>query len=297
MGATFAIGFIFAGGIWQWSDGRTIAMIVVLGVITALYAIQLCFCVFTTPECRSFLGHLLRSRTQVLFYITTTCANTCMFFTAFYIPIYFQFTRNDTSLMAAVRLLPYLLFTITFNLASGWTLPKIKYYMPMCLVSGILMTVAGALFAAYLSPSTRVAQIYGFSILMGVRTGITMQLGHSVGSLKMKPTDILSAINLQNVAQIGAIVICLVIASQAFQSNAVDNLSQVLDGQGFSQADIHGAVAGVQSTLFEKLNGDLQTVAIVTITSAMARAFVIPLVAGAVGTISSLLMSRERLFG
>ncbi|KAJ5126196.1 hypothetical protein N7526_008373 [Penicillium atrosanguineum] len=242
MGATFAIGFIFAGGIWQWSDGRTIAMIVVLGVITALYAIQLCFC--------------------VLFYITTTCANTCMFFTAFYIPIYFQFTQNDTSPMAAVRLLPYLLFTITFDLASGWTLPKIKYYMPLCL--------------------TRVAQIYGFSILMGVRTGITMQLG---------------AINLQNVAQIGAIVICLVIASQAFQSNAVDNLSQVLDGQGFSQADIHGAVAGVQSTLFEKLNGDLQTVAIVAITSAMARAFVIPLVAGAVGSISSLLMSRERLFG
>ncbi|KAJ6018014.1 hypothetical protein N7451_001393 [Penicillium sp. IBT 35674x] len=282
MWATFAIGFIFAGGIWQWSDGRTIAMIVVWGVITALYTIQQCFCVFTTPECRSFPGHLLRSRTQILFYITTTCANTCMFFTTFYIPIYFQFTRNDTSLMAAPL--------------AGRS-PKIKYYMPMCLVSGILMTVAGALFVAYLSPSTPVAQIYGFSILMGVGTGITMQLGYSVGSLKVKPTDILSAINLQNVAQIGATVICLVIASQAFQSNAVNNLNRVLDGQGFSQADIHGAVAGAQSTLFEKLDGDLRTVAIGAITSAMARAFVIPLVAGAVGTISSLLMSRERLFG
>ncbi|KAJ5892903.1 hypothetical protein N7504_009594 [Penicillium tannophilum] len=297
MWVTFAIGFIFAGGIWQWSDGRTIAMIVVWGVITALYAIQQFFCVFTTPECRSFPAHLLRSRTQILFYITTTCVNTCMFFTTFYIPIYFQFTRNDTSLMAAVRLLPYLLFTITFNLASGWALPKIKYYMPMCLVSGILMTVAGALFVAYLSPSTPVAQIYGFSILMGVGTGITMQLGYSVGSLKVKPTDTLSAINLQNVAQIGATVVCLVIASQAFHSNAVNNLNQVLEGQGFSQADIHGAVAGAQSTLFEKLDGDLRTVAIGAITSAMARAFVIPLVAGAVSTISSLLMSRERLFG
>ncbi|KAJ5565180.1 hypothetical protein N7513_001422 [Penicillium frequentans] len=297
MWTTFAIGFIFAGGIWQWSDGRTIAMIVVWGVITALYTIQQCFCVFTTPECRSFPGHLLRSRTQILFYITTTCANTCMFFTTFYIPIYFQFTRNDTSLMAAVRLLPYLLFTITFNLASGWALPKIKYYMPMCLVSGIFMTVAGALFVAYLSPSTPIAQIYGFSILMGVGTGITMQLGYSVGSLKVNPTDILSAINLQNVAQIGATIICLVIASQAFQSNAVNNLNRVLEGQGFSQADIHGAVAGAQSTLFEKLSGDLRTVAIGAITSAMARAFVIPLVAGAVSTISSLLMSRERLFG
>lgn len=296
MWVTFAMGFIFAGGVWQWSDGRTIAMVVVWGILLALYAIQQGFCIFTTLECRSFPAHLLKSRTQVLFYITTTCANTCMFFTTFYIPIYFQFTRNDSSLMAAVRLLPYLLFTITFNLASGWVLPKIKYYMPMCLVSGMLMTVAGALFVAYLSPWTPATQIYGFSILMGVGTGITMQLGYSVGSLKVKSTDMLSAINLQNVAQIGATVICLVIASQAFQSNAVNNLTHVLDGQGFSQADIHGAVAGAQSTLFETLDGDLRSAAIQAITSAMARAFIIPLVAGAVGIISSLLMSRERLF-
>ena len=297
MWATFAMGFIFAGGLWQWNSGQTIAMIVVWGVLLGLYALQQIFCIFTTPENRSFPDHLLRSRTQVLFYITTTCANTCMFFTTYYTPIYFQFTRNDTSLMAAVRLLPYLLFTITFNLASGWALPKIKYYMPMCLVSGILMTLAGALFVAYLSPSTPAGQIYGFSILMGVGTGITMQLGYSVSSLKVKPSDILSAINLQNVAQIGATVICLVIASQAFQSNAVNNLNHVLSGQGFSQTDIHNAVSGTQSTLFQKLNGDLRTAAIGAITSAIARAFIIPLVAGAVGLISSLLMSRERLFG
>jgi MFS family permease len=297
MWATFAIGFLFAGGIWKWGDRRTIAMIVVWAVLLALYAIQQGFCIFTTPERRSFPGHLLRSRTQVLFYITTTCANTCMFFTTFYIPIYFQFTRNDTSLMAAVRLLPYLLFTITFNLASGWALPKIKYYMPICLISGILMTVAGALFVVYLSSSTPAAQIYGFSILMGVGTGMTMQLGYSVGSLKVKPSDILSAINLQNVAQIGATVICLVIASQAFQSNAVRNLNHVLNGQGFSQAEIHNAVAGAQSTLFEKLNGGLRTEAIDAITSAMARAFIVPLVAGVVSVITSVMMSRERLFG
>lgn len=113
-----------------------------------------------------------------------------------------------------------------------------------------------------------------------------MQLGYSVSSLKVKPTDILSAT-----------VICLVIASQAFQSNAVNNLNHVLSGQGFSQAEIHSAVSGTQSTLLEKLDGGTRTAAIGAITSAMARAFIIPLVAGAVGFISSLLMSRERLFG
>ena len=174
-----------------------------------------------------------------------------MFFTTYYTPIYFQFTQNNTSLMAAVQLLPYLLLTITFNLASGWALPKIKYYMPMCLVSGILMTVAGALFVAYLSLSTPTRHIYGFSILMGTGTRITMQLGYSVSSLKIQPTDILGAINLQNVAQISTMVICLVIASQAFQSSTVNNLNHALAGRGFSLADIHSTVLGTQSVVQE----------------------------------------------
>ena len=46
---------------------------------------------------------------------------------------------------------------------------------------------------------------------------------------------------------------------------------------------------------FKKLDGDLQAAADGAITNTMARAFVIPLVAGAVGLASSL-MSRERLF-
>lgn len=296
MWVTFAMGFISAGGAWRWSDGRTIALIVIFVVLLALYALQQYFCILTTAATRSFPGHLLQSKTQVQMYITTTCANTGMFFTTYYIPIYFQFTQNDSSLMAAVRLLPYLLITITCNLVAGWALPKVKYYMPICLFSGIFMTLAGSLFLAYLHPSTPTAQIYGFSVLMAVGTGITMQLGYAVASLKVAPADILSAINLQNVAQIGATVICLVVASQAFQSNAVANMTRALAGEGFSQEEIRNAVAGAQSQLFESLSSDLRDSAIRAITDAMQRAFIIPLVAGIVGLINSLFMSRERLF-
>ncbi|KAL2172742.1 hypothetical protein VTG60DRAFT_2561 [Thermothelomyces hinnuleus] len=188
-----------------------------------------------------FPGHLLRSRTQVLLYVTTSAANAVMFVTIFYIPVYFQFTQNDDSLMAAVRLLPYLILLITVNLATGWVLPK-----------------------------------ESFSILMGIGTGITMQLGYAVASLKVpRPVDIFGAINMQNIAQIGSTVIFLVIAGQVFQSTAVHNLNIVLAGQSFSQEQIKDMVAGTQSE---------------------RPSFVIPLVAGIVSTISALLMKRERLF-
>lgn len=296
MWVAFAMGFISAGGIWDWNDGRTIALIVVFVVLLVLYTLQQYFCILTTPATRSFPGHLLRSRTQIQMYITTTCANTGMFFTTFYIPIYFQFTQNDSSLMAAVRLLPYLLVTITCNLVAGWALPKIKYYMPICLFSGVMMTLAGALFLVYLQPSTPIAHVYGFSVLMAVGTGITMQLGYAVASLKVPAADILSAINLQNVAQIGATVICLVVASQAFQSNAVNNMAHALVGQGFSEEEISSAVAGAQSHLFVSLGDDLRDSAVHAITDAMQRAFIIPLVAGIVGIVNSVFMNRERLF-
>jgi MFS family permease len=296
MWVAFAMGFISAGGIWDWSDGRTVAVIVVFAVLIISYALQQYFFIMTTPATRSFPGHLLRSRTQVQMFITTICANTGMFFTTFYIPIYFQFTHNDTSLMAAVRLLPYLLITITSNLLAGWALPKVKYYMPICLLSGVMMTLSGALFLVYLHPSAPTAQIYGFSVLMAVGTGITMQLGYAVASLKAGPEDMLSAVNLQNVAQIGATVICLVIASQAFQSNAVRNMSTVLANQGLSNAEIRNAVAGTQSQLFESLSPENRVAAVRAITDAMQLSFVIPLVAGIVGVINALLMSKEKLF-
>ncbi|KAL4977903.1 major facilitator superfamily domain-containing protein [Aspergillus desertorum] len=297
MWVAFAMAFISAGGIWAWNEGRTISLIAVFAVLLIFYAAQQYFCILTTHETRSFPGHLYKSRTQVLLYIITTCANTAMFFTTFYIPIYFQFSQNDTSLMAAIHLLPYLLVTIIVNLATGWALSKAKYYMPFCLVSGILLTLASALFFAYLSPSTPTAQVYGFSILMAVGTGLTMQLGYSVASIKVAPSDVFSAINLQNIAQIGSTLVCLVIASQVFQTSAVQNLNDVLDGQGFSQSEIRNAVSGAQSTLFGSLDGDLRAKAIGAITGAIQRAFIIPLVAGAGGVVSSLLMSRERLFG
>lgn len=297
MWAFFAMAFIFAGGTWAWSDGRSIAFVVLFAVLFVGYALQQYFCLFTTPDTRCFPGHLLRSRTQVLLYITTSCANAAMFFTTFYIPVYFQFTQNDDSLMAAVRLLPYLLVLISVNLATGWALPKVKYYMPVCLVSGILITLASSLLFAFLSPSTPTAHIYGFSILMGVGSGITMQLGYPVASLKVsRPVDIFGAINMQNMAQIGATVICLVIGGQAFQSTAVKNLNKVLAGQGFTEAQIRDMVAGAQSSLYTSLSDDLRAPVMQAIISAMRNAFIIPLVAGILSIISACLMHRERLF-
>jgi MFS family permease len=293
----FTVGFSFAGSVWQWNEGRTIAIIVVWGVVWILFALQQYFAILTTKENRAFPVHLLMSRTQLALYVQTAAVSAGLFVVVYFIPIYFQFVHNDSAIQAAVRLLPYIIILVTVNVFAGFMLSKIRYYMPVYLIAGILVTIGGTLLQHYLDPSTPEANIYGFTVLSAFGTGLTIQLGYAVATLTVKPQDIVNAINLQNVSQIGSTVIGLVIGGLVFQTYAVRNLNDVLAGHGYSAAEIAGAVAGTQSALFGELTGELRDMAIQAIVSAMQKSFILVIVSGATMIVTSLVMKRERLFG
>jgi MFS family permease len=295
--ALFTVSFTMAGGQWAWSDGRTITLIVVFGVVLAAYAVQQTFSVFTTEQARSFPVQLLRSRTQLLLAFATPANSAALFVVVYFIPIYFQFTHDDSALMAAVRLLPFIAVMVACNVMTGQFLPRIRYYMPIYVVSGVLITLGSALLVAYFDPDTPQAHIYGFTVLIGIGAGLTVQIGYAVATLKAGPEDVGDAISLQNVLQIGASVISLVVAGQVFQSYAVRLLGQALDGQGFTPEEIRGAVAGVRSAVFQRLEGELRNKAVLAITEAMKRSLILSVVGGAVVTVSGLLMKVERILG
>ncbi|KAL1898451.1 hypothetical protein Sste5346_003354 [Sporothrix stenoceras] len=302
---TFGLALVSAGGLWAWRDGRTIATLAVFGVLFAAYAVQQYYCWFTTPETRSFPAHLLSfdkkhrrvSTTQLLLYIATSACIATLYVPAYYIPVYFQFVQNDTALMAAVRLLPFILVTVFVNLASGYLLAKVKYYKLFYLLSGLALTLSGALLFVYLKPTTPVRTIYGLSILSGFGTGLSLQIGYAVATLIVDPADIGNAINLQNVSQVGSTMISLVVAGQIFQGTAVRNLKDVLAGLNFSDSDIKSAVAGAQSTLFASLEGGIREQAVDAITSAIQSAFSLVIVSGAILLVVGAVMRREKLFG
>ncbi|CAK7200447.1 hypothetical protein SEUCBS139899_003142 [Sporothrix eucalyptigena] len=304
---TFGLALVSAGGLWPWRDARTIATLAVFGVLFVLYAIQQYYCLWTSPENRSFPAHLLsfsdatkttrRSFTQLLLYIATSAVIATLYVPAYYIPVYFQFVQNDTALMAAVRLLPFILVTVFVNLASGYLLAKVKYYKLFYLLSGTLLTLSGALLYVYLKPTTPVRTIYGLLVINGIGTGLSLQIGYAVATLIIDVRDTGNAISLQNVSQVGSTMISLVVAGQIFQGTAVRNLQEVLAGRGYSVADIQSAVAGAQSTLFASLEGSLREKAVDAITSAIQSAFTLVIVSGAILLIVGAVMKREKLFG
>jgi MFS family permease len=293
----FTVSFTVAGATWAWSDGRTIAVLTVFGVVVLATVLQQYFTVFTSLQTRAFPGHLLKSRTQILIFIGTAASTSSLFVVVYFLPLFNQFVNGDSAIMAAVRLLPFIVVTVVINVLAGKLLSRIKYYMPMYLISGIFITLGGALLTAFLDADTPQSQLYGFTVIVALGSGLTIQLGYSVATLTGKEEDMGHAINFQNMSQLGSTVLCLVIAGQVFQSVAFQNLSAALAGQGFTDAEIAGAVAGAQSELFTHLTGALRESAISAIVGAMQKSFVLVIVAGAVMTVASLGMKREKLFG
>ncbi|KAK7748155.1 hypothetical protein SLS53_001410 [Cytospora paraplurivora] len=294
---SFLMALSMAGGQWPWDDGRTIATFVVFGIVLVLYILQQYFAILTTPERRAFPVHLLRDRTEVLLYIVTAAGTTTLFVVVYYIPIYFQFVNGDEALMAAVRLLPFIVIGVTVNLVSGSFLHFIKMYMALYLIAGIFVVAGGGPLIVYLDPSTSTATIYGLTILVSVGTGLSMTLGYTIATLTLPPEDAGGGLKMQNIAQIGGQVISLGIADQIYQSTAVNKLSAVLAGKGYSKLEIESAVAGAQSKVFEELTGELRDEAVNAVAAAMRLTFVMIPIAGAVLLIAALCMKREKLFG
>jgi len=292
---SFVMAFTFGGTQWPWSSGRIIALIVVFGVLLITFAIQQTFCIFTTPELRIFPVDFLRSRDLILQFVSMSAAVTTLFVFIYYIPLFFAFTRGDSAIDAAIRLLPFICITIFFVMLNGALMPKFGYYMPWFLFSGIFLVIGGSLMYALVDPSTSNSAVYGYSVIGAIGAGASQQASYSIAQAKVPVNRIADAVGFINSAQIGGIVIALTITGAVFQSVGYRHVSDAL-GPGFSPAEIRGALAGAKSGIFEKVSQDVRDKVIAGIVQAITDGYILIITAGAVLIVASLLMKREKLF-
>jgi hypothetical protein len=159
------------GNLFDWAAGQEIALWVVGGVLLLLFALQQRFTIGTTDTERIFPADFLRQPLMWLLFALMCSASTCVFVSeitliesefadfqqipTYYIPLYFQFVRGDSALIAAVRLLPFICLMVVFGFANGGLMSKFGYYMPWYLAGGILATSGGALMSMYPGPGDK----------------------------------------------------------------------------------------------------------------------------------------------
>ncbi|KAF2167844.1 hypothetical protein M409DRAFT_53803 [Zasmidium cellare ATCC 36951] len=296
----FTIVLTFAGNAWPWKDGRTIATWIAFGVVLAIFIVQQYFALLTTKENRIFPGHLMNSRSQILLYMGTAAATTNLFVPTYYIPIFFQFTNGDSAIMAAVRLLPFILVLIAVNMISGIVLPRIGYYWILYLTTGVFMVIGGSLMLT-VDINTGAGNIYGYSVLIAIGSGLTIQTGYAVATMKRGldgyPEDVPNVVAFQNTAQLGSTLIALVISGQVFQTFAFNGLSRVLAGLNLTDQEIRSAISGTHSAVFESLDAAQREGASGAVTSAIGRVWALSAAAGVVSLVIAPFMKKERLMG
>lgn len=153
LGAILFIGLVmslvmainFGGAVYAWDSGSEIALFVVSGSLFIAFVVQQKFAWLTTPSERLFPVKMLRFREANFLFICASCCNTAGFIGIFYIPIYFQFTRGDSALDAAVRLLPLIIVMSATILANGHLMGNLGYYFPWYFVGSALALVGNVL--------------------------------------------------------------------------------------------------------------------------------------------------------
>ena len=197
----FLVVLTFAGATWTWNSAGTITLWVVFGVALICFAIQQAFSIFTTPERRIFPVQLLKSRTMLLLYFATAAAGTGISTAVYYIPLYFQFTRGDSAIRAAVRLLPFITLNVFSIMVSGAILPISGRYMPFYICTGALLIAGGSLMHT-VDANTTTKAIYGYEVLIAIGSGLTMQTGYSIAVAKVKPSEIQGVLGFSMISPI-----------------------------------------------------------------------------------------------
>jgi hypothetical protein len=293
--ALFIIPLTLAEGSWAWDDASTIICLVLCVVLVVTFITQQAFAILTTKERRIFPVDLLYNRTLVLLFISTAATSTMLFIPVYYIPLYFQFTRGDEPIKAAVRLLPFMSIGVFTTMLSGGLMPKTGFYMPWFALSGVFGTIGGSLMFT-IDTSTSAGVVYAYSILIAIGAGGSLQLGYSIAQAVLLDTQQPAAIRFINMSQLGGTTIALTIAGRVFQTYAFKNAKEALAGLGFTDAQVGAAVAGAKGSILGSVTPEVRHAVLEGVVKAIAKAYILVIVGAATTLTCSLFMKREKLF-
>ncbi|KAA8652911.1 uncharacterized protein ATNIH1004_001820 [Aspergillus tanneri] len=106
----------FGGTTFAWNSAQEIAMFCVSGVLLIALCIHQ---VWSDPKNRMFPVHFLKNGGLLIQFLVGSSAGTSSFVTIYFIPLYFQFVQHSDSLLAGVRLLPFIGCLAVFTMLNG----------------------------------------------------------------------------------------------------------------------------------------------------------------------------------
>ena len=135
----------FGGTIYAWSSGQIIALFVLAGIFAIAFSLQQYFAWLTTSDSQIFPLSFVKAKEPMLLFLLMIVGSVGGFIPLYYISTYFQFTRGDGPLVAAIRILPYIILISVVVQINGILMAKFGYYQPWYVFGNALALVGGVL--------------------------------------------------------------------------------------------------------------------------------------------------------
>jgi Fungal trichothecene efflux pump (TRI12) len=299
----FIIAIGFGGNQYAWDSGLIIGFFVASGILLILFGLSQTIMPGQTKEKRLFpIQYFLRK--DMLLLAIATGAGTCGMCTfpccheliivvaIYYIPLFFQFTRGDTAIKAAVRLLPLIILAVFFTVAGGAALSMTGYYTPWYIFGGIMVIIGYSLMHT-ITPETSDSKIYGYLVIVGTGVGCYVNFGFSVAQAITPKDEAEGAISFIMQGQLLGIVVGFAIAGSVFITHATEELTALLPNVP-AQA-VKDAIAGTDGGLLASLPPTLQSEALAIIVSCIDRVYILGITAGAVTFLCGIFLTHKKL--
>lgn len=290
--ASFIMGIAFGGGVYAWSSGQIIGLFACSGVLWILFVAQQALALFTTKEYRLFPVDYLQSLEMVVLFAQITSAAVVVYIPLYFIPLYFQFVQNDSAFDAGVRLLPLIFFQVFGTVLSGAVMNKVGYYVLFYLFGGILSLIGGALLHT-VNIDTSTASIYAYSILIGLGSGLYIQISYPVAQLKVDVSSIPRVVAFIGYGQITGIALALTMAHGIFLNEATNRIARILPL--VPREIVQQGIMGTGGTFLETLDSSDRIPVLKAIVQTIGNVYGMAIAAGGLTIILSTLMKRERL--
>lgn len=200
--------------------------------------------------------------------------------------------QGDDALHSAVRLLP-IVFTLVFGVvAGGIALTKVGYYSPFYIAGTCLGLIGASLFHT-IDLDTSAAKLYGYSILVGLGSGLFSQAGYPIAQAKVPKHQLAGATGFIALGQLVGPTIALSIAGTVFINTATSGLQDLLPDTPVET--IKQAITGTASTLLSQQDEATRRAALDIIVGAISKVFILDITAFAVGVVAAFAMKFERI--
>ncbi|RAH71715.1 putative MFS drug efflux transporter [Aspergillus aculeatinus CBS 121060] len=260
------MGISFGGATFAWNSGREIALFCVSGVL------------FIILEVHQFL--------------IGAAAGTSSFVTIYFIPLYFQFMQHSSSLLAGVRLLPFIGALAVFTLLNGHLMVRWGYCIPWYAIGSALVIAANAMLM-HIDLSTSNAFIYGAMVINGIGTGMYLNAPFALAQFLVPPQEIFNAVGFIMCARGGGLAIAVSIGNSMFLNLAQNRIQALFPSMNHTQ--IQSLTSGIGSSLLESMDESEQQQVLGAIVRAISRVFIESLVAGCFCFVLTLFMERKKI--